>query len=314
MKMFISWSGPRSQALAQALHDWTPLVLHYIEPWLSETDVTAGARWAEALGKELENSNFGIICVTRENIASPWILFEAGSLAKSLQGSRVIPLLLDLDFGDITGPLAQFQAKKVGEDGLRETIQSINVAATEQIPEPRVRQLFNALWPQLEKQLKAIPTQPVTEKPIRNQPEILEELVSGVRSLEARIRHVEDMPSSDPSRSDYRRPAWSSVHISKILELARMLSERPGDPLFLLFLISFWREEFPWLYSLGLEVYRALRAGTREEETRGLLRQLQRAIEYMAHSSFSEELFGLDSHEFFQMTFFELDRFAHELF
>ncbi len=127
MKVFIGWSGTRSQALALALRDWLPLVLHYVDSWLSETDIAAGERWAEAVAKELEASNFGIICITGENLTSPWILFEAGSLAKSLQSSRVIPLLLDLEFSEISGPLAQFQAKKVDEEGLSEVIHSINL-------------------------------------------------------------------------------------------------------------------------------------------------------------------------------------------
>ncbi len=49
MKVFISWSGERSQLLAQALHGWLPLVLHYVQPWLSEADVSAGDRWAQAV-------------------------------------------------------------------------------------------------------------------------------------------------------------------------------------------------------------------------------------------------------------------------
>jgi hypothetical protein len=76
----------------------------------------------DAVAKELEASSFGIICVTRENVQTPWVLFEAGALAKSLEGARVIPLLLDLDFRDITGPLAQFQAKKVEKPGVEEVI------------------------------------------------------------------------------------------------------------------------------------------------------------------------------------------------
>jgi hypothetical protein len=113
MKLFISWSGKRSQSMAVALRDWFPLVLHYVVPWVSETDIGAGERWALEVAKELEQSNFGIICLTKENIGSPWVLFEAGSLAKSLQDSTVVPLLLDLDFTEISGPLAQFQAKKL---------------------------------------------------------------------------------------------------------------------------------------------------------------------------------------------------------
>jgi hypothetical protein len=53
MKVFISWSGSRSNALAEALRDWIPLVLHYVEPWLSQTDIEAGQRWAEQVAKEL---------------------------------------------------------------------------------------------------------------------------------------------------------------------------------------------------------------------------------------------------------------------
>ena len=135
MKVFISWSGKRSQTLAQALREWIPLVLHNVEPWLSEADIEAGDRWAEEVAKELADANFGIICVTRENVGSPWVLFEAGALAKSMQGSKVIPLLLDLEFRDITGPLAQFQAKKVEKAGIGEVIHSINQTANHAVPE-----------------------------------------------------------------------------------------------------------------------------------------------------------------------------------
>jgi hypothetical protein len=97
MKIFISWSGERSQRLAQALHGWLPLVLHYVKPWLSEADVSAGDRWAQAVATELETSNFGVICVTPENLGSPWVLFEAGALAKTMQGTRG----LDVRFRDL---------------------------------------------------------------------------------------------------------------------------------------------------------------------------------------------------------------------
>jgi hypothetical protein len=157
MKLFISWSGERSKAMAFALRDWFPLVLHYVEPWLSEADIEAGSRWADEVAGQLEASNFGVICVTRENLAAPWILFEAGALAKSIQGSRVVPLLLDLDFREISGPLAQFQAKKVERDGLLEVVQSINQIAAQGVPEDRYRQLFNALWPDLKTKVDVIP-------------------------------------------------------------------------------------------------------------------------------------------------------------
>jgi hypothetical protein len=292
MKVFIGWSGARSQALAQALHDWIPLVLHYVAPWLSETDVAAGERWGEAIAKELEASNFGIICITRENLASPWILFEAGSLAKSLKGSLVIPLLLDLEFSEISGPLAQFQAKKVDQEGLSEVIQSVNRAAAQPVPEARAKQLFEALWPEFEKRKDLIPAQVEQARPIRSQHQILEELVAGVRSLETRLREVAEVVSTQGERfGRFRR--FGRMHPMMLHELAHTLGEKPDDPNFpILVFSSLVREELPWLYELGMEAYRAAKAGD-HEEAKNALRRFRRAAEFMTHGPFPEE-FGMD--------------------
>jgi len=297
MKVFIGWSGSRSQQLAQALRDWMPLVLHYAEPWLSEADISAGERWAQSMAKELEVSNFGIISVTRENVASPWILFEAGSLAKSLEESRVIPLLLDLEFSEISGPLAQFQAKKADRDGLSEVIQSVNKVAPEPVPEARAGQLFEALWPKLEEQLSSIPKQPAAAKPTRPQPEILEELVAGVRSLESRLRDVAGMVSEEIPRS--RRRGLSRLHPFMLNEMGMMIGEGPGDPIALVIAASMFREDIPWLYELGMEAYRAVKAG-KPEEAQSCLRRFLEAADLAAHGPYAERM-GPDSRELLMM-------------
>ena len=287
MKVFISWSGERSQALAQALRGWIPLVLHYVEPWLSEADIEAGERWAEAVAKELESSNFGVICVTRENVGSPWVLFEAGALAKSMSGSRVIPLLLDLEFRDITGPLAQFQAKKLEKAGMSEVIHSINKAANHAVPEARAKQLFDALWPEFEKQVAALPKQASQAKHARPQHEVLEELVASVRSLDSRLRDG----SEDSPRSGRRR--WMKFHPMMLHELSHMLAEKPGDPTMLLVTASLFRDEMPWLYELGMEAYRAAKCGPSEEAERAM-RRFRRAADMLMRGPFPMEEFGMD--------------------
>ncbi|MFO0154193.1 MAG: toll/interleukin-1 receptor domain-containing protein, partial [Alphaproteobacteria bacterium] len=155
MKLFISWSGERSEALAKALREWLPLVLHFVDPWLSQSDIQPGERWSVQIAKELEHSKFGIICVTRENLNTPWILFEAGALAKSMEDGRVIPLLLDLDFKEISGPLAQFQAKKIDEIGIKELVTSFNKAFANPGADGQIDKLFSALWSDLQKQIGA---------------------------------------------------------------------------------------------------------------------------------------------------------------
>jgi hypothetical protein len=303
MKVFISWSGVRSNALADALRDWIPLVLHYVEPWLSQTDIEAGQRWAEQVAKELESSNFGILCITQDNLTSPWVLFEAGALAKSLQGSRVIPFLLDLEFRDVTGPLAQFQAKKVDRTGVFEVIQSLNQLAPHPVPENRVKQLFDALWQEFEKKVASIPRASAIAKHARPQSEILEELVAGIRSLDSKFREVaEDGPRGIRSRS--RR-----FHPGMLHELSDLLREKPGDPIILLMLSSMFREDMPWLYELGMEAYRSAKNGTPSEAT-AARKRFQKAAELMRRGPFGAEEFGFDPHTI-RMMVREMDHLLH---
>lgn len=265
MKVFLSWSGERSQALAQALREWLPLVVHFADPWLSQSDIEAGERWATKVAKELEASIFGILAITRENIGSPWILFEAGALAKSMEEGRVIPLLLDLDFKDITGPLAQFQAKKVERSGIVEVVGAINRLAEQPVPEARLTQLLELAWPQLERQVAAIPKNPTVAKHNRPQSEVLEELVASVRGLDARLGdslHFEERRFRRPRRHDTRL----------FLDAMRSLESEPGDPIVLVVLASMLRDDLPWLHELSMEVYRALTAGDSQRANQIIMR------------------------------------------
>lgn len=286
-RVFISWSGARSKILAQAIKDWLPLVLHYVEPWMSQANIEAGDRWSIAVAKELEVSNFGIICVTRENMSSPWVLFESGALAKSMQDSRVVPLLLDLDFQDISGPLAQFQAKKVEKSGLGEVIQSINNASGQAVPDDRAKQLFDALWKQLEDKVAAIPKPAAPAKPTRTTNEVIEELVAGVRAIETRIRDLDDTPKS-PSR---RKMRFHPMMFEEIMQM----SGDPGDPVGILMAASMMREDAPWLYELAMEVYKAVRTGDLDVIERES-RRLQRFSEMSMRGPWMRELGDKDSH------------------
>ena len=141
------------------------MVLQSSAPWLSHADISAGDRWADTVAKELESSDFGITCITRENAASPWIHFEAGALAKRMQDGRVIPLLLDIEFRDLSGPLTQFQAKKVDKDGLLGVVNAINDPSETKVSETMLPRQFDALWPLFEAKISEIPkTQPAAHE------------------------------------------------------------------------------------------------------------------------------------------------------
>jgi hypothetical protein len=249
MKAFISWSGERSHALGQALRDWLPMVLQYVEPWLSQSDIDAGERWANEVGKELETSNFGIICITRENLVSPWILFEAGALAKFMQEGRVVPLLLDVEFKDITGPLAQFQAKKVEKSGLLDVVSSINKFSDGKLTDVLLNRQFEALWPTFEATVGNLPKNPPHTKQNRPQHEILEELVSGIRGLDLRFRETQE-------ESPRMRRRRARIHPMMLMDMLHSSEFGPHDPMKILAFASLVKDDFPWIYELGAEAYR----------------------------------------------------------
>src|SRR5947209_17570002 len=126
MKVFISWSGERSKAVAEALRYWLPNVIQALEPWMSADDIERGTRWRSGLASELEQSSVGIICLTQENLDSTWIHFEAGALSKQQQNTYVCTLLCDVEPTDVREPLAQFQHTRANKDDLRKLIFTIN--------------------------------------------------------------------------------------------------------------------------------------------------------------------------------------------
>ncbi|HML30346.1 MAG TPA: toll/interleukin-1 receptor domain-containing protein [Hyphomicrobium sp.] len=282
MKIFISWSGDRSEAVAKALREWLPLVLHFADPWLSQSDIQAGERWGVEVAKELEGTNFGILCITRENISSPWLLFEAGALAKSMQDGRVIPLILDLDFKDISGPLAQFQAKKVESAGLKELVYSLNRAAATPVAEFQLEKLFTALFPDLDRIIQSIPKSGQPAKHNRSQGDILEELVSSVRTVELRFREIID----DDGLTKKRRRGRIHPLLLRDISIPFM---KNGNPIFILILMSAIRDEAPWLYEIALDVYRATQTGKEVDVSRSF-KILFDALDMILHTPLADEL------------------------
>jgi TIR domain/Protein of unknown function (DUF4241) len=187
MKVFLSWSGEKSKATAEALREWLPNVIQAIEPWMSAEDIDKGARWASDLASQLESIQFGVICLTSDCIVSPWILFEAGALSKTLDKAYVCPYLFDISPADLAGPLIQFNAAKADKDDTRRLINTINKACGDKsIPHDRVDKAFEVWWPRLGEKLEnirnAIPIRKA-ERAKRNEREILEETLELVREI-----------------------------------------------------------------------------------------------------------------------------------
>ncbi|TAN01266.1 MAG: TIR domain-containing protein [Rhodanobacteraceae bacterium] len=188
LRVFLSWSLQRSEAVAQAFRDWLPSVLQNVRPYYTPDDIGKGSRWASEIRGELESSDFGVIFLTPENLNSPWIVFEAGALSK-LEKSKVAPLLLGVEPTDVSGPLAQLQLTKFNKEECFKLIKSLNRALDTRALEPTVlTNVFDKWWPDLEVKVQmamqiTLPPRGTSKRPER---ELLEEVLERVRAIQMR--------------------------------------------------------------------------------------------------------------------------------
>lgn len=197
MKVFISWSGKASFQIAKVLKEWIPCVIQNVIPYFSSEDIDKGARWSTDIAEELENASFGILCVTKDNMESKWLNFEAGALSKAIDKSRVCPLLFHLKPSDISdGPLLQFQMANVNKDDIYKIFRSINTSLGDNgLDEMRLEKVFSRIWPEMEKAFNSI--QDVKDKDIKqdtsilNNSEILEKMLELLRSQQILLNNPE---------------------------------------------------------------------------------------------------------------------------
>ena len=193
MKVFLSWSGHKSHQVALILRDWLPSVIQSIMPYVSSEDIDKGARWSTDIAKELEDSTFGILCVTKENLDAPWLLFEAGALSKMMDKSSVCPFIFDLKRAEVRGPILQFQSTVFEKEDVRKLLSTLNKACGEfGLKEELLVKTFEVWWPTLNESLEALKSEKSEEektsldKSLRN--EILEEILELSRTNQKILR------------------------------------------------------------------------------------------------------------------------------
>ncbi|MDF9907660.1 UNVERIFIED_ORG: hypothetical protein OKW15_005616 [Pseudomonas reinekei] len=194
MKVFISWSGSRSQAVAELMNDWIKCVLQASNPWISTRGIDKGSIWFSEISDQLKDTAAGIVCLTQENKDKPWILFETGALAKGLNTNRVCTFLIDLEPKDIEDPLAQFNHTTADSDSMWGLISSLNAGLdVNRLSDKVLRQVFDTYWPQFDSGFKQI----LEDFPVkasvapRTDKSILSEILNNTRVLSNRIRELE---------------------------------------------------------------------------------------------------------------------------
>ncbi|ATL91885.1 toll-Interleukin receptor [Aeromonas sp. CU5] len=195
MKVFLSWSGERSKQVATLLDEWLRCVLQAIRPWISTKDIDRGALWFSEIQDQLQDTTTGIICLTQENKERPWILFEAGALAKGLSNARVCTLLVDIKPSEIKDPLAQLNHTLPDRENMFELVRTLNSRLVGNSLDPRILEtVFDTYWEQFETEFNLILSRTKNpEAPVpRSEQDILSEILDITRSLGNRVNAIEN--------------------------------------------------------------------------------------------------------------------------
>lgn len=186
MRVFLSWSGPLSEGVAEILRKYLPVMINDVKPFLSRHDVESGSRWNLELMRELGESTFGILCLTSENLNSAWLLFEAGALTKHVEGRACGLLIGSLKPTDVSGPLSQFQHRAFSKEEFAGLLKDINAKLDKPLEVSQLELIVDKWWPDIEKEyqraLSAIPGE--SRRVPRDQQDILEEILGKIRAVE----------------------------------------------------------------------------------------------------------------------------------
>lgn len=233
MKIFISWSGATSRQVAVALSNWLPKVIQGVHPFVSAKDIDKGTNWTYELTKELNDTNFGIICLAPDNLVSPWLNYEAGAITKSVD-SRVAPVLFHVTKEDVQPPMSQLQMTEIALEEFELLMASVNKAAGSPLSGEQVKESVSVWWPSLQEAIGEIevpekapgissgplvPSEPV--KPTADMAEILNDVLGLVRQFDRKLNRMESsiLDSTESARDAMQKRAARNFLRSEIRDI-----------------------------------------------------------------------------------------------
>lgn len=320
MKVFISWSGNKSHKVGMIFREWLPSVIQSLEPYVSSEDIDKGARWSSDIAKELENSTFGILCVTKDNLYAPWLSFEAGALSKTMDKSFVTPFLFDIKRSEVNGPILQFQSTVFEKDDIKKLMHTLNKACGENgISSSMLDKAFEVWYPTLESELNKLKEcdENAIEIPSKEQmhsTEIIEEILELSRDNQKLLRNPDtkliesidglkeqmDLISSRLVRNIDReeRKMNRKYRVMFMEELIHSILPECQKQYALLITLSMIQDKFPWLYNIGKELLDILSSQQNIDIKKESIRNFQKIVEISFEHPMMREAYMRQKDEF----------------
>jgi hypothetical protein len=244
-----------------------------------------GVEWYPELMSKLNSASDVVCLLTQRSIDRPWILYEAG-VAKGRLDTPVYGIALGIPLSSVAnaGPFAQFQNSDDKEDSLTKLVMQL----VRRIPnaEPD-RDAVGMQVGTFKEKITEILGRLDADKDKENEDSVDE---TSVAKLFEEVKVMfQDLPSRVENRLDpHRKRKFRRLH-PMMFEDALHMSLKLGDPIGLLIVFSFFRDEVPWLYELGLEAYRTIKSGNRVKIEKAI-KNIQMAVDFARHGPFMEEI------------------------
>lgn len=249
-----------------------------------------GVEWYPELMKKLEMASDVVCLLTLRSLDRPWILYEAG-VAKGKLDTPVYGVAFGIPLSKAnTGPFAQFQNCDDKEESLMKLVLQLLSRIPDSDPDREAVQT----------QVKSF-TQRADEILVELQGKESEQEgtdqytdASSIANLFEEIKVMfQDLPSRVENKlaegTPTRQRRLRHFHPMMLEEMTYRVSDDTSDPIGLLILAGFVRDDLPWMYEIIMEAYRQAKHGN-INEARESFRQLRQIGKSMMRGPWLEEM------------------------
>jgi hypothetical protein len=246
-----------------------------------------GVEWYPEIMSRLDASSDVVCLLTPHSVDRPWILYEAG-VAKGKLNTPVYGIALGLPVSRVntTGPFAQFQNSDDNEESLTKLVLQL----LRRIPgsEPDRDAILIQVRAFKSSIAKLVP-ETSNEEPEgtgeASTAKLFEEIKVMFQDLPGRIEHRVGHGSKRSHRMRHIQ--------SRMMHDVMRMTEESGDPIGLLLLASFFRDEAPWVYEIAREITEAIRRG-QSAKAHETVRLFHHALEMVERGDVGEECRACD--------------------
>jgi hypothetical protein len=220
-----------------------------------------GEEWYTAIMSRLSEATDVVALLTPQSIDRPWILYEAG-VAKGKLDTTVLGIALGVPLEKVsTGPFGQFQNCGDDEDSLTGLVMQLLSRNPDASPlESAVRMQVKLFRDKLSTLVGQENDPPTEDDDDQSAARLFEEVKAMVRELPDR---VESRIRSATKRRPFDRGQMPPMMIAEELLFKHRVGDLGDQSSRWLIYISLFKEDLPWIYESGMEIYRAMQARPR---------------------------------------------------